>query len=145
MRIALYQHIEKILSDKKIYLTTLIDDLRSSNNDTKSSMGDKYETSREMLQQEIDRIQGQFNEVEKQEAVFKTIQTKDYKKIGLGAEVKTSLGHFCIAFGLGAVTLETENIFVLSPNAPVAKAMEGKTTGDSLQVNGQTYTILELH
>ena len=32
-------------------------------NDTKSSMGDKYETSREMAQQELNRLQKQANQI----------------------------------------------------------------------------------
>ena len=56
MKAELYQFITEQIDDKITYLNGLIDDLRASNNDTKSSMGDKYETSREMMQQEITKL-----------------------------------------------------------------------------------------
>ncbi len=46
-----------------------IEDARSSaNDDTKSSAGDKFETGREMIQQEIDRNRKQLEEAKKNEA-----------------------------------------------------------------------------
>lgn len=145
MRLALYQHLEKVIEDKKLYLNGLINDLRSSNTDTKSSMGDKYETSREMLQQEIDRIQRQLHEVEKSESVLKSLHQKNYVKVGMGAEVKTTLGNFCIAFGLGEVILDNEKLFVLSTDAPVAKAMEAKGVGEFFEINGKQQKIIEIY
>ena len=56
------QIIQKKLSEKIDNLERLIDETRASNNETKSSMGDKYETSREMVQQEINNLQIQLNE-----------------------------------------------------------------------------------
>ena len=73
MKAELYQFIAQQIDDKITYLNGLIDDLRASNNDTKSSMGDKYETSREMMQQEITRIQNQLNEVLIQQEIFSKI------------------------------------------------------------------------
>ena len=64
MNSGLYHCIEENIQHKIDYLLGLIEDLRVSNNDTKSSMGDKYETSREMMQQEITRIQNQLNRIE---------------------------------------------------------------------------------
>ena len=54
------------IQDKIKSLEKLIAETRASNNETKSSMGDKYETGREMLQQEINNLQVQVNEVIKQ-------------------------------------------------------------------------------
>ena len=49
------------ISEKIKTLEHLIAQTRESNNETKSSMGDKYETGREMLQQEINTLQIQLN------------------------------------------------------------------------------------
>ena len=56
------QIIQKKLSEKIDNLERLIAETRASNNETKSSMGDKYETTREMVQQEINNLQIQLNE-----------------------------------------------------------------------------------
>ena len=49
--------IHQKLSQKIETLEKMIAETRASNNETKSSMGDKYETSREMVQQEINNLQ----------------------------------------------------------------------------------------
>jgi len=50
--------LQEKLKFKIDYLGNLIAETRASNNETKSSMGDKYETTREMVQQEINNISG---------------------------------------------------------------------------------------
>ena len=51
MKSELLEIIHQKISEKIQKLEQLIAETRASNNDTKSSMGDKYETSHEMLQQ----------------------------------------------------------------------------------------------
>ena len=57
-------------------------------------MGDKYETSREMLQQEINRLLSQQSEVNNQLEVLQNINTKASAVVGLGSYVETSMGNF---------------------------------------------------
>ena len=49
---------------------------QASNDDTKSSAGDKYETGRAMMQQEKDRNTIQINEANKLMVILNTISTK---------------------------------------------------------------------
>jgi hypothetical protein len=56
--------IHQKLSQKIETLEKMIAETRASNNETKSSMGDKYETSREMVQQEINNLQIQMISIE---------------------------------------------------------------------------------
>ena len=53
--------VKSKISEKIGNLERLIAETRASNNDTKRSMGDKYETGREMLQQEINNLQLQLS------------------------------------------------------------------------------------
>ena len=48
--------------------------IESSNDDTKSSAGDKYETGREMMQQEIDRNRKQMEEAKMQKLILIQIE-----------------------------------------------------------------------
>ena len=68
--------------------TTLIAETRASSNDTKSSMGDKYETGREMLQQEINNLQRQLNETLSQQNSVAKISSEPSTKVQNGALVK---------------------------------------------------------
>jgi len=138
----LYQIITTTITEKINYLEGLINDLRSSNNETKSSMGDKYETSREMMQQEITRIQNQLNEVLLQQEQFKKIVIKKHDTIALGSYVETSMGNFCIAISLGEINYNSKKVFVLSPITPLAKLLIGRKIGDIYTLNSKEHKLL---
>ena len=132
----LIELINQKLSEKIQNFEKLIAETRASNNDTKSSMGDKYETGREMLQQEINNLQIQLNEVLKQQDFLKTILLKQSDKAEKGALVKTERGLFFISVSLGEITFENQKIICISPESPLAKAMLGKQKNDSFTING---------
>lgn len=144
MKEKLYQFIHELLNDKIDYLQKLINDLRSSNNDTKSSMGDKYETSREMIQQEIMHIQKQLNEVIIQKEQFLKIKFIESDSVIIGSYVKTSMGNFYIVCSLGEIDFHDEKIFVISSQTPLAKTILGKKKGDIFEMNNQKITIEEV-
>ncbi|AZB30502.1 hypothetical protein [Chryseobacterium balustinum] len=132
------------LSEKINNLENLIAETRASSNDTKSSMGDKYETGREMLQQEINNLQIQLNEVLKQQDFLKTVLPKQSDKAEKGAIVKTEKGLFFISVSLGEITCENEKIICISPESPLAKAMYGKQENESFSLNNINQKIIEI-
>lgn len=129
------------LSEKIQNFEKLIAETRASNNDTKSSMGDKYETGREMLQQEINNLQVQLNEVLKQQDFLKTILAKPSDKAEKGAIVKTERGLFFISVSLGEIIFENQKIICISPESPLAKAMNGKQKGGVFSLNNMNQKI----
>ena len=137
----LFDTIAQKIQDKIDYLQGLILDLRNSNSETKSSMGDKYETSREMMQQEITRIQNQMNEFLIQQEAFHKILIKDSDVIINGSYIETSMGNFCISCSLGEVTFNSKKIFVLSSQTPLAKVLIGKSVNDTFEMNGKSFKI----
>ena len=139
--------INQKLSEKIQNFEKLIAETRASNNDTKSSMGDKYETGREMLQQEINNLQVQLNEVLKQQDFLKTSfdklrMTKKFDKAEKGAIVKTERGSFFISVSLGEINFDNQKIICISPESPLAKAMNGKQKGDVFSLNNINQKIL---
>ena len=141
MKSELLEIIHQKISEKIQKLEQLIAETRASNNDTKSSMGDKYETSREMLQQEINNLQIQLNEHLKSQKILKNINPNPHKVVTLGSLVETEKGMFFIAISLGELSFNQEKIFVISAESPLAKAMNGKKTGKSFVVNNLQQTI----
>ena len=131
----LLQLINQKLSDKIQNFEKLIDETRASNNDTKSSMGDKYETGREMLQQEINNLQVQLNEILKQQNFLKTISIKPTEKAEKGSIIKTAKGLFFISVSLGEVIFDGKKIICISPESPLAKAMNGKRKNEVFTIN----------
>ena len=136
--------ISQKLSGKIQNFEKLIAETRASNNDTKSSMGDKYETGTEMLQQEINNLQVQLNEVLKQQDFLKTILIKPCEKVEKGAIVKTERGLFFISVSLGEVIFENQKIICISPESPLAKAMNGKLKGEAFSLNNMNQKIVDL-
>ncbi|MFC7346239.1 hypothetical protein ACFQO9_05825 [Chryseobacterium zhengzhouense] len=141
---SLIDSIKSKLSEKIRNFEKLIAETRASNNDTKSSMGDKYETGREMLQQEINNLQVQLNEVLRQQDFLKTILIKPSDKAEKGAIVKTEKGLFFISVSLGEITFENQKIICISPESPLAKAMNGKISEESFSVNSITQKIISI-
>ena len=136
--------IKQNIAEKISTFENLIAETRASNNDTKSSMGDKYETGREMLQQEINNLQVQLNEVLKQQAVVKSLSSKPSSKAEKGALVQTDKGIFYISVSLGNLSSNGAKIFCISPDSPLAKALDQKTVGETISLNNITQKIIKI-
>ena len=136
--------IKQNIAEKISTFENLIAETRASNNDTKSSMGDKYETGREMLQQEINNLQVQLNEVLKQQAVVKNLSSKPSSKAEKGALVQTDKGFFYISVSLGNLSLNGAKIFCISPDSPLAKALDQKRVGETISLNNITQKIIKI-
>ena len=81
----------------------------SANEETKSSAGDKYETTREMIQQEIEKHSSSLAEAVKQKQFLQQITTgKRYEKIQPGSLVITDKNNFYIAISAGALVFENK-------------------------------------
>ncbi|MBW7674882.1 hypothetical protein [Chryseobacterium chendengshani] len=129
------------ISTKIQTFENLINETRASSNDTKSSMGDKYETGREMLQQEINNIQRQLNETLTQQTFLKKLTTGTCKKVQNGALVKTNMGLFYISVSAGEIIFDNTKVMTISSEAPLAKAMFGKSDGESFLINNINHKI----
>jgi len=136
--------IKQNIAEKISTFENLIAETRASNNDTKSSMGDKYETGRKMLQQEINNLQVQLNEVLKQQAVVKSLSSKPSSKAEKGALIQTDKGIFYISVSLGNLSLNGAKIFCISPDSPLAKSLDQKTEGETISLNNVTQKIIKI-
>ena len=133
--------IQNILTEKIQNLQKLIEETRASSNDTKSSMGDKYETGREMLQQEINNLQIQLNGFSNSMNILKNINPVPHQSVGLGSLIHTEKGKFFIAISLGEISFENEKIFIISAESPLAKAMHGLKKNDIFSINNVNQAI----
>ncbi|MFI5162582.1 MAG: 3-oxoacyl-ACP synthase [Sphingobacteriales bacterium] len=114
----------------------------SSDEDTKSSAGDKYETGREMMQQVADRGQVQLNEANKLMVALSTITyNTTHTKADTGSLVHTNYGKFYIAIGAGAISVDSQNYFAVSPASPIGVKLNGKVAGDEFDLNGRAYRV----
>lgn len=120
----------------------------SSNDDTKSSAGDKYETSREMIQQDINRYQKQLVEANKdlqQLISIESLSNDVIDVVRLGTLVQTNVGLYLIATSIGAVKIGTNNIFVISPASPIGQLLIGKKIDDSFVFNNVNQKVIAIY
>lgn len=115
---------------------------QAANDDTKSSAGDKYETSREMMQQEADRNLAQLTEAKKLMVTLNRININaPSAKADNGSLVITTNGKFFLSISAGALVIEGQTYFAVSAASPIGAMFMGKKQGDQFTLNGKNYKI----
>lgn len=118
---------------------------QSASEETKSSAGDKYETGREMMQQETARNQAQLNEANKLLIALNQINIDTTSSSATpGSLVITDGGKFYLAISAGAINLNGENYFAVSPASPIGGKLLGRKLGDEFNLNGKNYRVKEV-
>ncbi|NQU87687.1 MAG: 3-oxoacyl-ACP synthase [Mariniphaga sp.] len=117
----------------------------SRDSDTKSSAGDKYETSRAMMQIEIEKNEVQLSKIINLKNDLSLIDTqKEYTKVEFGSLVKTNQGTCFISIGMGKVTVDVQSIFAISIASPIGKLLLDKVVGDIILFQGREFVIKEI-
>ena len=118
---------------------------QSAGEDTKSSAGDKYETGREMMQQEKNRNMAQLTEANKLLVNLNRIGTNiNGQKAEEGSIVITNNGNFYIAISAGIVAHAGVSYFAISAASPIGVKLLGCKVGDEFVLNGKTYMVKEV-
>lgn len=142
----LIQACNDYLKDKINSLNTIIKEVsESSNSESKSSAGDKHETSKAMMQLEIEKLGTQLKEAEVQLAEFEKINfNKNFQTAEQGSLVETNKGYFLIASSIGKITVADKIIFVISNKSPLALKLIGSKQKDTVMFNDVSYSIISI-
>ena len=130
---AVIAELNKQLLTKLSYLNTNLEQaVDSRNSDTKSSAGDKFETSREMAQIEIHKIETEISKT--QQFIFdlfsKVIQF-----------IITDKGAFLISIPFGKLMVNDTAVFCISNTAPISLYLLDTKIGERFSCNNLIYTI----
>jgi len=138
-----YERCGALLEEKIKGLRAMLLELeKGSENDTKSSVGDKHETARAMMQLEQEKISRQLKEaLEQRSGLEKIISLPVSSKINTGSLVKTNAGYLLLSIPFGKVQVNQTNIMLLSPRSPLALKLVGHKKGDKTEFNGVAYLI----
>ena len=118
----------------------------SANDDTKSSAGDKYETGRAMMQQEIDNNTLQLIEARKLKQILELIQPdKETENVQLGSLVITNKGNFYIAISAGQLATDENIYFAISSASPIGAKLMTQKAGAKFNFNGKDFCILNVY
>ncbi len=139
----LYQQCHKIVDDRIALARKLIEEAQTAaSQDTKSSMGDKYETSREMMALEMRKAAEQLHESAKLKQVLSELNPdKVISQINIGSLVFTSIGDFYVSISLGQIQIQDKTIFALSAVSPLGKKLLNKQKGDEFDFNSKKIKI----
>ena len=118
---ACQQHITKKIKGLKSELDAVQE---SAIADTKSSMGDKYETGREVMMQERNRLAAQLDILSDQLAALNAIEPKKtHDEVRQGSLVETDKAIFFLSAAIGQVAIEDHQVFAISGAAPLGKLL----------------------
>ena len=134
--------LEQKIRDISNTITSLTE---SRDVDSKSSAGDKHETSRAKIQTEIDQLSKQFNHVKRQNNNLSAIDIHhSHNMADVGSLVKTDKGYFFISIGWGRIQIQDGIYFVISIASPIGRLLKDKKKGDSIQFRNMSYDILSV-
>ncbi len=111
--------------------------------DTKSSAGDKHETSRAMTQLEQEKLGKQLHELNHMRSTFLRINSTDQLDvIQIGNIILTSEGWYYLCVPIGKVAINEQLlVFCLSPLSPLGNLLLGKKAGEKLTFNNRVIEI----
>jgi hypothetical protein len=110
--------------------------------ETKSSAGDKFETGREVIQQEIDLNLSRLTELKNQHTMLSEIMpAQGNSLVSPGAVVYTTSGNYYISIGAGKLSVDGATFYAISPASPIGSKMEGQAAGYEFSLNGKNIRI----
>ena len=126
--------LKKQIERKVEYLIQSLEStIISRNSETKSSAGDKFETSREMAQIEIRKLEV---EILKSQQFIKDLQEKKADFI------VTETEFFLIAIPFGKIAINSKTIYCISNLAPIAKLLLNTEISAGFNSGGVDYKVV---
>lgn len=112
----------------------------------KNSAGDKYETSRENMTQDLNSLEKQIKQSKLDlDELYRLQSIKDTPPtVQEGALVQLGTDWFLLAVSVGQVKVEDKQVFLLSKNSPLGELLLGKKKNEAIQFRGKPQTITEL-
>jgi transcription elongation GreA/GreB family factor len=115
---------------------------QAASDDTKSSAGDKFETSREMMKLEIDKNNAQLSQADTMlQHLHKLNPGTTMDKVAFGSLVHTNEGIYYFSVGLGKLMVDDKVCFALSMVSPIGKALGGRKAGETVDFMGRKVEI----
>ena len=131
-----------IANREKTIKTLIAEAQEAANEETKSSAGDKFETGRETMQQEVELNLTRLNELNKLKLALDMIRPDQRNEIvAPGALVRTNQGSYYIAISAGQLKPDDKTFYAISLESPIGTKMKGQKAGDKFMLNNKTFVI----
>lgn len=142
----IFLKINQILDEKINSARQAIQSAKESrDSETKSSVGDKYETGRTMMQIELEKSRVQLNKALKQKNELSKINLQEkHNTIKFGSLVHSSAGNYFISIGTGKIEIEDRIYYSVSMVSPIGKILINKKIGNKMVFQGKEIAIIEI-
>lgn len=134
--------LEKKIEILELQKKSLQKDLTS---EIKSSVGDKHETGRAMIQLELEKLGNQIHKIELNYQRLNTI--KDFKTssiVSLGSIIFTNKANYFLAVAADSCKINSKVFYCISSQSPIGKLLIGKKINQSIRFNDIESIILEI-
>lgn len=129
----------------KVIQESILDIQNSLFSETKSSAGDKHETSRAMLQIEREKAGQQLAEIQTQFKILNRIDPDiQQRTVALGSIVFTPQSNYFVSISIGELLNDSQKFYAISTASPIAKLLIGKTVGDNFNFRDQEIIITKI-
>ncbi|HEY1045411.1 MAG TPA: hypothetical protein VGF79_03160 [Bacteroidia bacterium] len=127
--------IETLQSEYRLYM-------ESAANETKSTAGDKHDTSKSMMQLEQEKLSGQLNQLKQMALAVSKVDLNKVCKVGeFGSLIDTDRGKFFISISIQGIQIDGENIQCISMQSPIGKVFMQTKVGDLLKFQDKEFHI----
>ncbi|MDT0648205.1 transcription elongation factor [Zunongwangia sp. F260] len=142
----LFEACEQYVQERINRISSAMKDLESDlENESKSSAGDKYETGREMINIEWNKLSNQLQQFKMlRETLDKAKNRKSTGRIQLGSLIMTNMASYIIAIPAGQIDIEGEKYFAIGANSPIAQILQDKVAGEDFSFNGKANHIISV-
>jgi transcription elongation GreA/GreB family factor len=145
---AVYQTAITLLKQKEALLAEERKNIiESILEEEKNSAGDKYETSRETMTQDLNSLEKQIKQGKMDlEELYRLQAIKDTPPtVQEGALLQLGTDWFLLAVSIGQVKVDDKQVFLLSKNSPLGELLVGKKKNESIQFRGKLQPLSEIH
>ncbi|MBL7813261.1 MAG: GreA/GreB family elongation factor [Bacteroidetes bacterium] len=134
------------LSDKLHHIEDALYQARQGiESEEKSSAGDKYETGRAMGHLEQERLSRQLKEIKFMQSSLNSLMMQPVTdRVVPGTLIRCAEIWVFIVVGIGKISIQNSEVWVISAASPIGKSMLGKRKGDMVNLNGKLKVIEEL-
>jgi len=142
----LHAHCDNYIQEKLKVLEKRKKELKLAlESEDKSSVGDKHETGRAMIQIEREKLRKQ---ISLNEQVFKKLisfeKNINTDVVCLGSIVITDNLNYYLSIPAGFLKIESKMYYFVSPISPIGMLLLGKKIKDQIYFNKRTSKILEI-
>ena len=137
---ALIDHLNSAKFEAMARLNSLKEALES---EAKSTAGDKHETGRAMIHQEMEQVDATLQRCDLHIRDVSKWMNSDLQPlhVNTGVLVQTDGPWVLVGIPLGKIQVQAKPVLAICAEAPVAQAWRGAKVGETVQLGPQSYVI----